>query len=202
MSEHVDTPSGPAGRRARWHETLSKFDLEVKYVPGKSNVVADAMSRYAYPASKALQDCSWHGSLEDKLAMDKIMKEELEEERMVGMILPSRLINQKPMLLVMGQLMPTFVVPRNSLWRENDYPVHMCGPVISESPKLNLEEQKEHQLDPILRKEFLERAKIPKCSVDLFATPQNAQEERYLTEKENAFGEFRPRRNQFGFIPL
>ena len=25
--EHVDTPSGPASRRARWHETLAKFDL-------------------------------------------------------------------------------------------------------------------------------------------------------------------------------
>ena len=53
VSEHADTPSGPAGRRARWHETLSKFDLEVKYVPGKSNFVADAMSRYAYLASKS-----------------------------------------------------------------------------------------------------------------------------------------------------
>ena len=30
----MDTPSGPAGRRARWHETLSKFDLEVRYIPG------------------------------------------------------------------------------------------------------------------------------------------------------------------------
>ena len=25
--EHVDTPSGPASRRARWHETLARFDL-------------------------------------------------------------------------------------------------------------------------------------------------------------------------------
>ena len=66
MSEHLDTPSGPTGRRARWHETLSKFDLEVKYVPGKSNLGADAMSRFAYPASKAMQDCSWHGSVQEK----------------------------------------------------------------------------------------------------------------------------------------
>ena len=33
--EHVDTPSGPAARRARWHETFAKFDLSVVYVPGK-----------------------------------------------------------------------------------------------------------------------------------------------------------------------
>ena len=30
--EHVDTPSGPASRRARWHETLAKFDLTVVYI--------------------------------------------------------------------------------------------------------------------------------------------------------------------------
>ena len=34
--EHVDTPSGPASRRARWHETLAKFDLTIVYVPGKT----------------------------------------------------------------------------------------------------------------------------------------------------------------------
>ena len=44
VNEFVDTPSGPAGRRARWHETLSKFDLQVKNVPGKTHIVADAMS--------------------------------------------------------------------------------------------------------------------------------------------------------------
>ena len=43
--EHVDTPSGPAARRARWHETFAKFDLSVVYVPGKDNTVADCLSR-------------------------------------------------------------------------------------------------------------------------------------------------------------
>ena len=46
--EHVDTPSGPASRRARCHETLAKFDLTVVYVPGKDNTVADSLSRWAY----------------------------------------------------------------------------------------------------------------------------------------------------------
>ncbi len=50
VTENIDTPSGPRGRRARWHETLSQFILEVQYMPGKDNTVADAMSRYAYPA--------------------------------------------------------------------------------------------------------------------------------------------------------
>jgi hypothetical protein len=64
VHEKMDTPSGPVGRRARWHEVLSKFDLSVQYVPGKDNVVADAMSRFAYPACKTFQDVSSHGSAE------------------------------------------------------------------------------------------------------------------------------------------
>ena len=59
--EHVDTPSGPASRRARWRETLAKFDLRVVYVPGKDNRVADCLSRWAYPASKGMADASAHG---------------------------------------------------------------------------------------------------------------------------------------------
>ena len=72
-TEHVDTPSGPAGRRARWHETLSKFNIEVKYVPGKDNIVADALSRWAYPASQGLADVSKHGSLESTLEAHAII---------------------------------------------------------------------------------------------------------------------------------
>ena len=35
-TEILDTPSGPAGRRARWHELLSKFDVTVTYIPGRT----------------------------------------------------------------------------------------------------------------------------------------------------------------------
>ena len=86
VKEKMETPSGPAGRRARWHETLSKFDLTVQYMPGSENVVADALSRYAYPASKAFQDTSFHGSEEARLEMKEIIEEELREGRAVGMI--------------------------------------------------------------------------------------------------------------------
>ena len=71
VTEKVDTPSGPAARRARWHETLSKFDLSVKYVPGKDNIVADAMSRFAYPACKTFQDAIYHGSEAARQEMKK-----------------------------------------------------------------------------------------------------------------------------------
>ena len=86
--EHVDTPSGPAGRRGRWHELFSKFDLEVKWAPGKDNLAADAMSRWAYPARLALNDVSKHGSLEDALEVTNLLAEE-EADRWaldVGMV--------------------------------------------------------------------------------------------------------------------
>ena len=108
VTEHVDTPSGPAGRRARWHETMSKFDLKVEYVPGKDNVVADALSRWAYPASAALQDCSWHGSAQDWAEMQKIMAEELAAGKMVGLI-PS--IPSGGVCLIMGALPPRANMP-------------------------------------------------------------------------------------------
>ena len=85
-TEHVDTPSGPAGRRGRWHETFSKFDLHVEYVPGKENLVADAMSRYAYPAAQALKDCSSHGSAADHEEVKRLVLEELQEGRLIAYI--------------------------------------------------------------------------------------------------------------------
>ena len=80
--EHVDTPSGPAARRARWHETFAKFDLSVVYVPGKDNTVADCLSRWAYPAGKAWMDISSHGDAEETeeakriIEMEKAMEQE------------------------------------------------------------------------------------------------------------------------------
>ena len=86
VTEHVDTPSGPRGRRARWHETLSQFDLEIKYIPGPDNVIPDALSRWAYPASSAREDVSFHGSVEAKEEVKRMAREELEVGRMVGLV--------------------------------------------------------------------------------------------------------------------
>ena len=80
--EHVDTPSGPAARRARWHETFAKFDLSVVYIAGKDNTVADCLSRWAYPAGKAWMDISSHGDAEETeeakriIEMEKVMEQE------------------------------------------------------------------------------------------------------------------------------
>ena len=45
--ELLDTPSGPVGRRLRWHQLFSKFDLSVGYIPGKENEICDVLSRWA-----------------------------------------------------------------------------------------------------------------------------------------------------------
>ena len=79
--EVLDTPSGPVGRRARWHEYFSRFDMSVEYVPGKSNEVADSLSRWAYPASQALHETSVHGTIEDDDEVSEMLQAEKEEER-------------------------------------------------------------------------------------------------------------------------
>jgi hypothetical protein len=79
-NEEVETPSCPTGRRLRWHETLSDHDLTVQYIPGKDNILADAMSRWAYPASKGYRDISRHGSAKDAEDVKEIIRQEKEEE--------------------------------------------------------------------------------------------------------------------------
>ena len=76
----IDTPSGPVGRRARWHEMFSRFNLFVTYIKGPTNVVADAMSRWAYPACQAFQDVSVHGSAKAAEEVELLVAQEKEEE--------------------------------------------------------------------------------------------------------------------------
>ena len=79
--EVLDPPSGPLGRRSRWHQILSKYDLTVGYIAGKDNTVADILSRWTYPASQALRDISIHGSDKDDKEMKCIEEEERRTER-------------------------------------------------------------------------------------------------------------------------
>ena len=69
------------GRRLRWHLTFSKFNLTIDYIPGKENLVPDALSGWAYPAGNAWRDISKHGSLEDVEEDRKIKEQEEQEER-------------------------------------------------------------------------------------------------------------------------
>ena len=53
--------AGPLGRRGRWHEFLSRYNIVVVYKPGVENTAADETSRWAYPARLA-DDTNPHGS--------------------------------------------------------------------------------------------------------------------------------------------
>jgi len=79
-NETLSPPGGMSGRRARWQQKLSRFDVTVAYVPGKENVVADALKRWAYPASQNFNDISWHGSSKDDAEMREILEKEKREE--------------------------------------------------------------------------------------------------------------------------
>ena len=78
--EELDPPSGPLGRRLRWHLLFSRFNLEVRYIKGADNVTPDAMSRWAYPASQAYQDVTKHGSYQATEEVKKIIQQEEKEE--------------------------------------------------------------------------------------------------------------------------
>ena len=93
--EKIDVPSGPVGRRARWHELLSKFRLKVDYIKGSTNIVADGLSRWAYPAGGA-QDVCGHGSKED----DEEVKRMAEEEKEVEVLVVRRVQEKKKCAVV------------------------------------------------------------------------------------------------------
>ena len=40
----------PSPRQVRWFEKLQRYDLKISNIPGRSNVAADALSRYQVDA--------------------------------------------------------------------------------------------------------------------------------------------------------
>ena len=138
VREKMDTPSGPAGRRARWHETLSKFDLTVQYMPGKDNVVADALSRYAYPACKAFQDSSFHGNEEARKEMKAIIAEELREGRTVG-LMSGVTVGERRLMFVAG-----------TVHRKERIPLERICVVTRSGRKLDEEEKEEDSDDEVV----------------------------------------------------
>ncbi len=80
-TEVLDQPGGPTGRRARWHLLLSKFKLEIRYIKGEKNPLADALSRWAYPAGCG-EDQFLHGTPEDAAKLSQMVEQEKNEEAM------------------------------------------------------------------------------------------------------------------------
>ena len=72
----MDIHGGPGGRRGRWPQFLSTFDLHVTYITGRCNTVADAVSRWAYLASEAYSEVSFHGASTNKAEVIEFDEEE------------------------------------------------------------------------------------------------------------------------------
>ena len=88
-TEVLDAPGGPTGRRARWHMLLSKFKIDIRYVSGKNNVVADALSRWAYPAGEGA-DNGFNGTPADDEKMSRLIAQEKSEEEASAALCDSR----------------------------------------------------------------------------------------------------------------
>ena len=76
-NEDFNFPSGPAARRAWWHEKLGEFHLSVVYAAGKDNSAVDCRRHWAYPAGKAWMDISMHGVAEETVEAKRIIEAEL-----------------------------------------------------------------------------------------------------------------------------
>jgi len=72
--EFIKTQQNLSRRQARLLETLQANDFEVKYRPGKTNVVADALSRQAHLATISALTTQLEENLKDKYLEDSYFK--------------------------------------------------------------------------------------------------------------------------------
>ena len=70
-----DRLEGPIGRRSRWHQVLSRFPIEVFYIPEDKNTVANVLSRWAYSSYTANPDVGIHNSQVDREGWDASKRE-------------------------------------------------------------------------------------------------------------------------------
>ena len=86
--EDLGTISGPVGRRGRWHEFLSQFNIQVEYTPGKGHIVPDTLSRWAYPACEHAGDATMHGSVPDR---EGVHRDESESRKWEDKVISERI---------------------------------------------------------------------------------------------------------------
>ena len=78
--EELCTMVGPLGRRGRWHELLSRYNIVVVYKPGVENDAAVGMSRWAYLAGLA-DETNFHSSDADLEGVTQWAASERKGER-------------------------------------------------------------------------------------------------------------------------
>jgi hypothetical protein len=173
VTENVTTPSGPTGRRARWHEILSQFNLTIIYRKGEDNVVADALSRWAYPACDTKHDVCMHGSAESSALVKEMEKDIL-----------TTLFTPPPYHWDTENDLP----PPSITISTHDDPITL-PPLILPTNPTPMKEKECFKLDPHLRERALKELDIdPKhIALDLFASHENSQEMFFINKDMNAF---------------
>ena len=78
--EELCTMACPWGRRGRWHQFPSRYNIVVVYKPGVEYDAADRMSRWAYPAGSA-DDTNFQGFDADLEGVTQREASEREEEQ-------------------------------------------------------------------------------------------------------------------------
>jgi len=64
---YFNTQPNLSRRQARWMEFVQQFNIDITYAPGKTNVVADALSRHALNTLHALDASSISTNLQDRI---------------------------------------------------------------------------------------------------------------------------------------
>ena len=64
--KYIKTQHNISHRQARWLETLQANDFEVWYKPGKTNIVADALSQQSYLANITILSTKHNDNLKKK----------------------------------------------------------------------------------------------------------------------------------------
>ncbi|GFV85079.1 transposon Tf2-9 polyprotein [Trichonephila clavipes] len=77
--------NSPSGRLARWALKIQSFNLKIDYTPGKSNVVADMLSRPSYTEGAASNVCAITVDMPSRKSSD-IRKGQLEDEELKKII--------------------------------------------------------------------------------------------------------------------
>ncbi|HJS83264.1 MAG TPA: reverse transcriptase domain-containing protein, partial [Nitrososphaera sp.] len=112
--KYLQTQPCLSARQVRWSEFLQQFDMEIEYQQGKSNVVADALSRRADHATghtlvnSGITEISWGNTLlqqiKDGYQQDPVCKEILEDNRNEDLTITDGLIYKNERVYIPNDL--------------------------------------------------------------------------------------------------